>query len=300
MMRSKLTFVVFVAWAVTIPVIAAQAPLVTPKFDVTSIRPCQPRGRGGRGGNGSTPASSPGRLNLDCMSVRLIVFEAFVRDPKSRFPLLSPIEGPDWIDSERYQISAVADNKASIEIMQGPMLRALIEDRFQAKTHRETREMPAYILGVVRGGSKLKPFREGTCIAQDVPAFPPFPPGQEPPKGWKGGLLHCGALLGRISGPNRLMDIYGISMGQFAKMLAPWLGRPVVDKTGLTGLFEIHLEYGPDETMPDALPPSFVTNEPRGPSIFTAVQEQLGLRLDSGRGPREFLVIDRIERPTPN
>ena len=97
-----------------------------------------------------------------------------------------------------------------------------------------------------------------------------------------------------------MMDIYGISMEQFAKMLGPWLGRPVVDKTGLTGLFEIHLEYAPDETLPDALPPSFATNEPRGASIFTAVQEQLGLRLDSGRGPGEFLVIDRIERPTPN
>ena len=96
------------------------------------------------------------------------------------------------------------------------------------------------------------------------------------------------------------MDIYGISMEQFAKMLAPWLGRPVVDKTGLTGLFEIHLEYGSDETLPDALPPSLATNEPRGLSLFTAVQEQPGLRLDSGRGPGEFLVIDRIERPTPN
>lgn len=89
-------------------------------------------------------------------------------------------------------------------------------------------------------------------------------------------------------------------MEQFAKMLGPWLGRPVVDKSGLKGLFEIHLEYGTDETLPDALPAALATNEPRGPSIFTAVQEQLGLRLDSVRGPGEFLVIDRIERPTPN
>src|SRR5437667_6017693 len=104
--------------------------------------------------------------------------------------------------------------------MQGPMLRALIEERFQAKTHRETREVPAYSLSVVRGGPKLKPFREGTCIAQDVLAVPPTPflPDQERPKGWTGGQLHCGALLGRISPPNRLMDIYGISMEQFAKM----------------------------------------------------------------------------------
>ena len=177
--------------------------------------------------------------------------------------------------SERYQISAVAENKASIEIMQGLMLRALLEDRFQAKTHRETRE---------------------------VPASPPTPflPDQQRPRGWTGGQLHCGALLGRISGRNRLMDIYGISMEQFAKMLGPWLGRPVVDRTGLTGLFEIHLEYEPDETLPDDLRPPLATNEPPGPSILTAVQEQLGLRLDSGRGPGEFLVIDRIERPTPN
>jgi uncharacterized protein (TIGR03435 family) len=90
------------------------------------------------------------------------------------------------------------------------------------------------------------------------------------------------------------MDIYGISMEQFAKLLGPSLDRPVVNKTGIAGLFEIHLEYGRDETLPDR------PNEPSGPSIFTAVQEQLGLRLDSGRGPGEFFVIDRIERPTPN
>jgi uncharacterized protein (TIGR03435 family) len=72
----------------------------------------------------------------------------------------------------------------------------------------------------------------------------------------------------------------------------PWLGRSVVDKTGLTALFEIHVDTGPMKRCP--------TPEPPGPSIFTAVREQLGLRLDSGRGPGEFLVIDRIERPTPN
>jgi uncharacterized protein (TIGR03435 family) len=300
---SKIVLAAFVAAAMSALVIVAQAPSPAAKFDVASIRPCQQRARGGRGGDGSArPASSPGRLNLDCLPVRLLVFEAYVRDPKSRFAFLLPIEGPAWIDSERYQISAVAENKASIEIMQGPMLRALLEDRFQAKTHRETREGPAYILSLARGGSKLKPFKEGTCIAPEAAASPatPFPPDQQRPKGWTGGQLHCGALLSRIYGPNRLMDIYGINMEQFAKMLGPWLGRPVVDKSGLKGLFEFHLEYASDETLPDTLAPALETNEPRGPSIFTAVQEQLGLRLDSGRGPGEFLVIDRIERPTPN
>src|SRR6185295_11113819 len=166
-MRRKLALAAVVAWAMSALVIVSQTPPPIPKFDVASIRPCQPRGRGGRGGNGSaTPATSPGRLNLDCLPVRVLLFEAYVRDPKSRFPFLLPIEGPDWIDSERYQINAVAENKAGSEIMQGPMLRALIEDRFQAKIHRETRDVPAYILNVVRDGLKLKPFREGTCIAQ--------------------------------------------------------------------------------------------------------------------------------------
>jgi uncharacterized protein (TIGR03435 family) len=295
----KLACAACVVAAMSVLAVVAQAPAPIAKFDVASIRPCQQGARGGRG-NSATPASSPGRLNLDCMPVRLLVFEAYVRDPKSFFAFLLPIEGPAWIDSERYQISAVAENKASIDIMKGPMLRMLMEDRFQAKTHRETRQGPAYILTVAPGGSRLKPFKEGTCIGPDA-APTAFPADQQRPKGWAGGLLHCGALLGRISGPNRLMDIYGITIEQFAKMLGPWLGRPVVNKSGLTGLFEIHLEYAPDETaLFDEKAPTSTTNELRGPSIFTAVQEQLGLRLDSGRGPGEFLVIDRIERPTPN
>jgi uncharacterized protein (TIGR03435 family) len=97
------------------------------------------------------------------------------------------------------------------------------------------------------------------------------------------------------------MDIYGINMDQFARMLGPWLGRSVVNNSGLAGLFEFHLEYAIDETLADVLPTSLAaTNELRGPSIFTAVQEQLGLRLDAGRGPGEFLVVDHIERPSPN
>jgi uncharacterized protein (TIGR03435 family) len=268
-----------------------QVPSQTPTFEAASIRPCQRATGGGRGDGSATPASSPGRLHLACVPVRLLVFEAYIRDPKSRFAFLFPIEGPQWIDSERYDISAVAKEAASVEIMQGPMLRALLEDRFRAKARRATREGPAYILSVVRGGARVRPSKEGTCISQDTPAFPPTPflPDQDRPKGWTGGQLHCGALLTRISASNRLMDIYGISMDQFARMLGPWVGRPVVDKSGLTGLFNFHLEYGTDETQPDA-----------GPSIFTAVQEQLGLRLESGRGPGEYLVIDNIERPTPN
>jgi len=203
-MRTTFALAACVAAALGTLVMGAQTPPPS-KFDVASIRPCQPRDRGGRGGAGSTtPASSPGRLNLDCLPVRLILFEAYVREPKSRFAFLLPIEGPVWMDSERYQISAVAENKATVEIMQGPMLRALMEDRFRVKTHREIREGPAYILSVGRGGSKLKPFREGTCIAQDAPASPPTPflRDQERPKAWEGGQLHCGALLARIIGPN--------------------------------------------------------------------------------------------------
>src|SRR4029453_18771446 len=101
-MRTKLVLLVAIAeTTMSVVLMVAQSQVPVPKFDAASLRPCERRKRGGRGEPGSTMlASSPGRLNMDCMPVRLLVFEACLRDPKSRFPFILPIEGPSWIHSD--------------------------------------------------------------------------------------------------------------------------------------------------------------------------------------------------------
>jgi uncharacterized protein (TIGR03435 family) len=143
-----------------------------PKFEVASIRlGC---GGDGRGGPIATPASSPGRLSTCSPLVDPaagLIADAYGRYANGRTnpPWAIPrIEGgPRWLGTDLYDINAIAEGGASEEMMRGPMMQALLEERFKLKLHRETREAPVYELRVAKGGPKLKPFREGTCIPWD-------------------------------------------------------------------------------------------------------------------------------------
>ncbi len=177
------------------------------------------------------------------------------------------------------------------------MMRALLADRFKLAVHTESRELPIYALTLARRdgktGSQLRPAAVD-CVAMFAargrggpPPAPPQP-GERPP---------CGMRLG----PGNLSG-GGVTMAQLSTTLSQFVQRVVVDRTGLTGNFDIDLTWTPDQ-LPQGrgepppgvqLPPI----DPNGPSIFTAVQEQLGLKLDSQRGPVDVLVIDRVEQPT--
>ena len=171
--------------------------------------------------------------------------------------------------------------------MQGPMLQALLEDRFKLKTHQETREVPVYALTVAKGGSKLKPFLEGSCTALPLTLTrPPLQPGQQ----------YCKAMV-RPQPPT--VHAEGATLTEFSKLVALVFDRPVIDRTGIAGKFDIHLEFAVDESTP-RLRLSDSDDSPRGVSIFTAIQQQLGLKLEAAKGPGEFLLIDRIERPSGN
>jgi uncharacterized protein (TIGR03435 family) len=224
--------------------------------------------------------------------------------------------GPGWINSERYQVDAKAEGPHSQGMMHGPMLQTLLEERFKLKIRRETREVPAYALTVAKGGPKLHPFKEGSCTPLDpkfLEQFPPqpfpdLPPGQE----------YCGGIdpedgrrwvmaSGTMKGPIEILYAAALSIDDFIKMsLSPRVGRPVINKTGLTGRFDYHLEFAPDETMPGfhdgelSGAPGAAASEPAGPSIFTALQQQLGLKLEPAKGSAEFLIIDSVERPSEN
>jgi bla regulator protein BlaR1 len=291
------------------------AALPAPAFEVASIKPCGSgssggiaKGGGGRSGGGgaSGQGPSPDLLNLVCQPVKNLIRMAYVNfaDGHRRLPgaVETPVEGgPAWIESERYKVDAKAEGTPGQEMMRGPMLRALLEDRLKVKVRRETREVPAYALTVSKNGPKLSPFQEGTCMVLDF-SKPPVPGADLPP--------FCGLALRRRMASNVEWEVHGATLDQLANALGGDLDRIVINKTGIAGRFDFKLEFAPDETtaglnslrVGPAGEPAFPqpADPSGGPSIFTAIQEQLGLKLESAKGPREFLVIDRVEKPTEN
>jgi len=178
------------------------------------------------------------------------------------------------------------------------MLQVLLEDRFKLTLHRENRQLPVYELTIGKGGAKLQSSKEGSCTPYSVDSPPPAStPGAPRPN-------FCGFHMTPDYGLNRTLDGKGITMAALAANLSrtyvSLLGRNVIDRTGLTGGYDVHLKWAMDSLSAPAglntAPPSDVT----GPSIFTALQEQLGLKLESAKGPVEVLVIDHIERPSVN
>jgi uncharacterized protein (TIGR03435 family) len=182
--------------------------------------------------------------------------------------------GPSWIDSDRFDILAkpAGEVRPTLE-EQMAMLRKLLADRFKLTFHREQKEFSIFTLTVARNGPKL---REGT----------------DPPEGPK-------PLVFVIYPQRAALPARNATMGEFASVLQrSALDRPVVDKTGLTGRYDFDLEWTPDESQFGGQAPQ--ASEPTRPDLFTAMQEQLGLRLQATRGPIEAFMIDHAERPTEN
>ncbi len=291
------------------PVMSAQSVASAPRFEVASVRPCRDyepgHGRGTRQGTkkglpGGEPIVSPGSLNTGCAILAYnYPMAGLIQRVYGRLglghvvPLGStlPISGgPAWIYNDSYIVNAKAPNAASEATMEGPMLQALLEDRFKLQVHRETRQVPVYGLTVAKGGPKFQRAVEGDCVPLPVP--PTFPPPQLPP-----GKKPCSALIG-TKGPNFRLLADETTLDYVSKLLGLVLDRPVIDRTGLTGKYKIYVEFARDQSttgLDDFPAPS--SDEPSAPSIFTAVEQQLGLKLEATKGPREFLVIDHIERP---
>ncbi len=221
-----------------------------PQFDVATIRPSD----GGPGG--FVPGVRNGRFRTTKSSLKTLIGFAY------SIPEMQ-ISGPDWIASQTFDLTATLP--ASAEPDQAPaMLRALLEERFHLRVHRESAEMSYYALGIAKGGFKLKPLQPGDPIP------PVYGPGTPPSKGMTT-LMNNGALA------------------DFAQSLARVMGRPVVDKTALAGRFFMFIRYaGPNATEP-------------GPDILTAIQEQLGLKINAHKGPVEILKVDSLDKmPTDN
>jgi len=195
--------------------------------------------------------------------------------------------GPSWIRSDRYDVEAKAEGDPTVRQMEGPMLQALLVERFKLAFHRETQQLPVYELTGAGGTTKLQPTQEGTCTAYSLDAVPPSAAAELSTR-------FCG-IGSSQNGTNRALDGKGVSMGALANAIARTVQRSVIDKTGLTGAYDLHLQW---TDAPLNNTPTPETSD--GPSIFKAVTEQLGLKLESAKGPVEVIVIDRIERPSAN
>jgi uncharacterized protein (TIGR03435 family) len=254
-----------------------------PRFEVASIKPAAPDARGR-----FIRPSPGGRVTIGNMPLKELITLAWKIQP------YQIVGSPPWLDSAGFDITAKAQDTLKEGELQ-PMLQALLEERFQLTHHRETRELPIYALVLARKDGKLGPklteTKEGGCTPPD-PSRPPTPP--EPGKPLP---RNCGQMMTGL----RTIRAVGVEMSLLVPMLSRLLARTVVDKTGLTGKYDIDVEWNFDEAIAMQLPPDV----PRpasdgGPSIFTALQEQLGLKLESQKGPVEMFVIDRVEKPTEN
>ena len=207
-----------------------------------------------------------------------------------RFEMIPGANLPSWIDSDKWDI--VAKPPAGAPEVQEQMqlrLRSLLEDRFKLAARREMREMPIYELIVARTdgqlGKQIKPSGD-ECTAQGRARAA----GEQPPPMPTGGF--CGTRTG-----NGTVSMKGVPLSNFVRNLGGMTGRFVIDKTGLTGPYDLDLQWTPDPTAAGG-PAQGAPGPGDGASLFAAIQEQLGLKLEARRAPVEVLVIDSAERPT--
>lgn len=273
-----------------VPMLRGQAEVSVPllpqprgRFRSVSIERCRTYIAGGI----ESPAfesPAPGRLIANCLTAATLIYTAYSDGVQGTAPFTAPsipLSGdPGWVGSGNYlyRFDARADRGASLGTMEGPMLQALLADRFGLKIRRVTRQLPMYALIVAKSGVRLKRSNEGSCTGawlRDARFVQPF-------------SQNCMAFAGPEA-QYEALEGEAINLEQFCQLLAGPLGRPVVDKTGIAGTFDFRLKFADDDT-PAALRRLY-------PSLPALLEEQLGLKLDPITGPRDFLVIDRIEQP---
>lgn len=235
-----------------------------PAFDVASIHPHTPQPHEG---NHIWSSANDGNFRTGNLTLKALIQYAF-NMPQSRI-----VNAPDWTTSQFFDIDAKSDETLNQRLHDLPsdqakpiklaMIQALLADRFGLKTHREQRELPIYELVVAKGGAKLTPTKSDGLTTNHG---------------------------------NSYFNGKGITMSLVAQELARDAGRVIIDKTNLPGRFDINLRWQPD----DAPPMRLNGEEVALPSLFTAVQEQLGLRLEPSKGPVEVLVIDDVHQPSAN
>jgi uncharacterized protein (TIGR03435 family) len=267
------------------------APASLPAFEEISIRPNPSTGRGGRGGQ-----LQPTRFQSPNVTLKTLVKMAYATQgaqPNSALNLLDQqiAGGPEWLDTDKFDVVATTPtaSQPTPAAQTRMMLQRMLADRFRLTAHWETRELPVYALVKARPDGSLGP---GLTQTSDVECekAKPLQPGQPPEPGAR---PPCGALM---FGPG-VLRATGIPMEWFAQTLTTTpvvtgIDRPVLDRTGLQGNYGFEMKFSP---AGGSGPP-----DPARAELFTALQEQLGLKLESIRAPMDVLVIDGAEKPQPN
>ncbi len=271
--------------------VSAQAPAVNrPRFEVASVKPSAPGAQGQsirRPPNGEFTAS-----NIPLRDIIALAYQV------AEFPWR--LDGvPEWAAAERFDIVAKAAAGVPPVRPGSPdpilmMVRTLLEERFRMAIHAENREMPVYALVMAKPGTLGRDLKKSevdcdaiqaarlTAAARGAAAPPPVTADGRPVCGF-------GGVQGGGPGAPGGIQAGGIPMWQFANLLPRFVERTVVDRTGLEGFYDWQLLFSPPRAA-----------DQTGGSIFTALQEQMGLKLESTRAPVEVWVVDRVERPTPD
>jgi uncharacterized protein (TIGR03435 family) len=277
MFRSALIF----AFGFGVAVLSAQAPDAAPAFEVASIKPAP--------NEPPLPVGlpSPDRFYRPTVTLRSLINYAYgVQDFRI-------VGGPEWAASERWQVSAKAAT-AVPPLEMARLVQRLLADRFAIKAHMETRELQIYYLVPARNDGRLgpqmnaaefdcEPFLTGERRAMDAPIDP------------ETGITRCATRV-RMGGGVRTVRYRGVASSRLARFLSTAVNRVILDNTGLRGSHDVELTFQDDT----AFIGSGSRRQREAPSLFTALQEQLGLKLEPARGPVEVLVIDSVERPTPD
>jgi uncharacterized protein (TIGR03435 family) len=221
-----------------------------------------------------------GRFEATNTPVRMLILNAY------GIPGFQLTGGPSWIEGVRVDVVARAATTATRDEI-SRMVRGLLAERFNLVVHRAQREMPVYSLVVARDDRRLGPKLQASttdCAAVTATggAAPQLPSGQ----------LLCTTRMSPAS-----INAGGMTMVRLAQTLSGIVGRVVTDETKLTGAYDLQLSFAPEQPLPPGAPPSA---DPDAPSIFAALQEQLGLKLNTRRGMVDVLVIDRIDPPKEN
>jgi uncharacterized protein (TIGR03435 family) len=255
-------------WLIAFPLLA-QAPNTRPvfeSFEVATIKPTPSDWNGGR----FFRMQSANQFIARGYSLRVLASAAYNLNPKA------VSGGPAWIDSDRYDVLARTPGSVRPTLdEQMAMLRKLLADRFNLTFHREKKEMPVYALTIAKNGPKLKESQSATTNPEGPPPL----------------VFVMAPDVVRVPGR-------AAKMSEFASILQrAAFDRPVLDRTGLTAAYDFDLEFAPDESLFGGV---LRAGDGTRPGLFAAIQEQLGLKLESTRGLVDAIVIEKIDRPSEN
>ena len=251
-------------------------------FEVASVKRCQ---------NGEPPSGGdpdPGRLHLGCVTTSNLIRLAYLvfptgqpNAPVSPAVFQAPISGgPAWINSDRYTVDAKSTKPVNIEMMKGPMMQSLLNERFALEIHWETKQRDIFELIVARGGPNLQRANAGGCVVSDRNHPLPTPaPGEAVP-------VLCGVLRRNVGGG---FDAASVTMADLCQQLSAYVDREIVDKTGIEGVFDVHVDLNPADIAPDG-----------DDSVVAIAVKKLGLQMRPAKGSVQLLMIDHVERPTEN